>query len=205
MRWVLASSNAGKAQEFVRLFRGASTAWSSLDVVLQSSLGVEPIDEPFETFLENGLRKARHAARVTGLPALADDSGLVVDALGGAPGVQSARYLKAHGCQGLLDELRRTEASGRTAHFVCCLVLVRHDHDPDPVIAVGRWHGQVADAARGEQGFGYDPVFLDTELGLTAAEMTAEQKDARSHRAKAFAQLMDQLRSDDAVALRTGV
>jgi XTP/dITP diphosphohydrolase len=205
MRWVLASSNAGKAQEFVRLFRGASTAWSSLDVVLQSSLGVEPIDEPFETFVENGLRKARHAARVTGLPALADDSGLVVDALGGAPGVQSARYLKAHGCQGLLDELRRTEASGRTAHFVCCLVLVRHDHDPDPVIAVGRWHGQVADAARGEQGFGYDPVFLDTELGLTAAEMTAEQKDARSHRAKAFAQLMDQLRSDDVGALRTGV
>lgn len=205
MRWVLASGNAGKAQEFVRLFRSSSTDWSSLEVVLQSSLGVEPTDEPFETFVENGLRKARHAAQMTGLPALADDSGLVVDALGGAPGVQSARYLQAHGCQGLLDDLLNRQASSRDAHFVCCLVLVRHAHDPDPVIAMGRWHGQVSDVAKGEHGFGYDPVFLDTELGLTAAQMTADQKDARSHRAKAFAQLMDQLQAEQESLLRSGV
>jgi XTP/dITP diphosphohydrolase len=204
MRWVLASGNAGKAQEFMRLFRRANAAWSSLELVLQSSLGVEPTDEPFETFVENGLRKARHAAQITGLPALADDSGLVVHALGGAPGVQSARYLKAHGCQGLLDDLLSRQASSREAHFVCCLVLVRHAHDPDPVIAMGRWHGQVSASARGEHGFGYDPVFLDTELNLTAAQMTAEQKDARSHRAKAFAQLMDQLQAEQASLLRPG-
>jgi XTP/dITP diphosphohydrolase len=204
MRWVLASGNAGKAQEFMRLFRGVSTAWSSLELVLQSSLGVEPTDEPFETFVENGLRKARHAAQITGLPALADDSGLVVDALGGAPGVQSARYLKARGCQGLLDDLLACQASSREAHFVCCLVFVRHAHDPDPVIAMGRWHGQVSDVAKGAHGFGYDPVFLDTELGLTAAQMTADQKDARSHRAKAFAQLMDQLQAEQASLLRPG-
>ena len=205
MRWVLASGNAGKAQEFVRLFRSSSTDWSSLEVVLQSSLGVEPTDEPFETFVENGLRKARHAAQMTGLPALADDSGLVVHALGGAPGVQSARYLKDRGCQGLLDDLQSRQTSSREAHFVCCLVLVRHAHDPDPVIAMGRWHGQVSDVAKGEHGFGYDPVFLDTELGLTAAQMTADQKDARSHRAKAFAQLMDQLQAEQESLLRSGV
>ena len=204
MRWVLASGNAGKAQEFMRLFRGANAAWSSLELVLQSSLGVEPTDEPFETFVENGLRKARHAAQITGLPALADDSGLVVHALGGAPGVQSARYLQAHGCQGLLDDLLSRQASSREAHFVCCLVFVRHAHDPDPVIATGRWHGQVSASAQGEHGFGYDPVFLDTELNLTAAQMTADQKDARSHRAKAFARLIDQLQAEQASLLRPG-
>ncbi|MFM1849927.1 MAG: dITP/XTP pyrophosphatase [Pseudomonadota bacterium] len=204
MRWVLASGNAGKAQEFMRLCRGFSTDWSSLDLVLQSSLGVEPTDEPFETFVENGLRKARHAAQLTGLPALADDSGLVVHALGGAPGVQSARYLKERGCQGLLDDLLSQRATVRDAHFVCCLVFVRHAHDPDPVIAMGRWHGQVSDAFKGGQGFGYDPVFLDTELGLTAAQMTPDQKDARSHRGKAFVELMNQLRSEQAPLLRPG-
>jgi XTP/dITP diphosphohydrolase len=208
MRWVLASGNAGKAQEFMRLFhsaRGASRAWSSLELVLQSSLGVEPTDEPFETFVENGLRKARHAAQITGLPALADDSGLVVHALGGAPGVQSARYLKDRGCQGLLDDVKSRQTSSREAHFVCCLVFVRQAHDPDPVIAMGRWYGQVADAAKGEHGFGYDPVFLDTDLGLTAAQMTADQKDARSHRAKAFARLMDQLQAEQASLLPPSV
>jgi XTP/dITP diphosphohydrolase len=201
MRWVLASGYAGKAQEFMRLFRGFSTDWSSLDLVLQSSLGVEPTDEPFETFVENGLRKARHAAQLTGLPALADDSGLVVHALGGAPGVQSARYLKDRGCQGLLDDLLSRRATVRDAHFVCCLVFVRHAHDPDPVIAIGRWHGQVSDAVKGEQGFGYDPVFLDTEVGLTAAQMAPDQKDARSHRGKAFLELMNQLRAEQASLL----
>ena len=204
MRWVLASGNAGKAQEFMRLFRGLSMDWSSLDLVLQSSLGVEPTDEPFETFVENGLRKARHAAQLTGLPALADDSGLVVHALGGAPGVQSARYLKDRGCQGLLDDLLSRRATVRDAHFACCLVFVRHAHDPDPVIAMGRWHGQVSDAIKGEQGFGYDPVFLDTELGLTAAQMTPDQKDARSHRGKAFVELMNQLRAEQSSLLRPG-
>ena len=197
MRWVLASGNAGKAQEFVRLFRRQSATLGSLELVLQSTLGVEPTDEPFNTFVENGLRKARHAAALTGLPALADDSGLVVDALGGAPGVQSARFLAAHGCEGLLKALQEKAPVSRTAHFVCCLVFVRVADDPDPLISVGRWHGEIANEVLGEQGFGYDPVFRDPSLHLTAAQMTAEQKDARSHRAKAFAQFIDQVQLSD--------
>jgi XTP/dITP diphosphohydrolase len=192
MRWVLASGNAGKAQEFTRLFRSQSGPWAALELVTQASLGVQPTDEPFDTFIENGLRKARHAALQTGLPALADDSGLVVDALGGAPGVQSARYLAEHGCEGLLKALSQIEPACRTAHFVCCLVFVRAADDPDPLIAVGRWHGLVADVQAGDHGFGYDPVFLDPSLGLTAAQMTPDQKDACSHRAKAFASFIDQ-------------
>ncbi|MEY4083447.1 MAG: RdgB/HAM1 family non-canonical purine pyrophosphatase [Pseudomonadota bacterium] len=188
LHWVLASGNVGKAQEFSALLAGSGL--NGLRLTAQSDLGVSATDEPFETFIENGLRKARHAAEQTGLPALADDSGLVVSALGGRPGVESARFLKAHGCQGLLDALGG--ATDRSAHFVCCLVFVRHAQDPDPLLAVGRWHGQIAQSLCGEQGFGYDPLFLDPELGQTAAQMSADQKNTRSHRGRAFAALIAQ-------------
>ena len=190
---VLASGNAGKLAEFKRLLAGAG-----IEVVSQSSLGVDDAEETGLTFVENALLKARHAARITGLPALADDSGLCVDALGGAPGLYSARYAGAHGDHAanitkLLGELDGLPTEKRGGHFHCTLVVVRHAEDPDPLIAQGRWRGQILTAPRGEGGFGYDPVFLDPVSGRSAAELSPAQKNAASHRGLALAQLIPAL------------
>ncbi|HEY6544931.1 MAG TPA: RdgB/HAM1 family non-canonical purine NTP pyrophosphatase, partial [Dokdonella sp.] len=152
------------------------------------------VEETGLSFIENALLKARNAARASGLPALGDDSGLCVDALGGAPGLYSARYAGPHGDAGaniakLLDALHDLPADARTAHFHCTLVLLRSADDPAPLIAEGRWHGRILDAPRGSGGFGYDPVFLDPEFGASAAELDPQMKNRVSHRAQALALL----------------
>ncbi|HET6431194.1 RdgB/HAM1 family non-canonical purine NTP pyrophosphatase [Dyella sp.] len=188
-RIVLASGNRGKLAEFNHLL-----ADSGLDVVAQGELGVEDVEETGLTFVENALLKARHAARVTGLAALADDSGLCVDALGGAPGLYSARYAGTHGDNAannakLLRELDGRPDAERRAFFICVLVLLRHADDPAPLIAEGRWHGRVLDAPRGDGGFGYDPLFLPDGHTLGAAELDKALKNRISHRGQALAQL----------------
>jgi XTP/dITP diphosphohydrolase len=187
----VASGNRGKLAEFQRLLGDAG-----IDFVAQADLGVGDIEETGRTFVENALLKARHAARVTGLPALADDSGLCVDALDGAPGLYSARYAGAHGDAAaniarLLRELQAIPGADRTAHFHCTLALLRHADDPRPLLAQGEWHGHVLDAPRGTGGFGYDPVFLDPASGLTAAELDPDTKARTSHRGIALARLRD--------------
>ena len=188
-RIVLASGNRGKLAEFNQLL-----ADSGLDVVAQGELGVEDIEETGLTFVENALLKARHASRVTGLPALADDSGLCVDALRGAPGLYSARYAGTHGDNTannarLLRDLDGVPAGQRRAIFICVLVLLRHADDPAPLVAEGRWHGRVLDAPRGDGGFGYDPLFLPDGHTLGAAELDKALKNRISHRGQALAQL----------------
>lgn len=190
-RVVVASGNPGKLAEFERLLGGTGIAF-----VPQGELGVEDIEETGLTFVENALLKARHAARVTGLPALADDSGLCVDALGGAPGLYSARYAGTHGdatanIAKLLRALDAVPDLARTAHFHCTLVLLRHAEDPRPLLAQGEWHGTLLRAPRGAGGFGYDPVFLDPATGLTAAELDPDTKNRASHRGRALAGLRD--------------
>jgi XTP/dITP diphosphohydrolase len=192
MRLVLASGNAGKIREIAHLM-----APLGIEVVPQSALGIEEADEPHDTFVENAIAKARHAARLSGLPALADDSGICVDALGGAPGVQSARYSgepsnDARNNEKLLAALE--SAMDRRAHYCCVMVLMRHDADPQPLITEGEWHGEVLSAPRGAGGFGYDPLFLVPELGLTGAELSIEHKNRLSHRGKALAQLLERMR-----------
>lgn len=191
---VLASNNPGKLAEFAQLF-------AALDIELlpQSACAVPETGEPHPTFVENALAKARHAARLTGLPALADDSGLVVPALGGAPGVHSARYAgepksDVRNIEKLLAALEH--GMDRRAHFVAVLVLLRAADDPQPLIASGEWHGEIALRPHGAGGFGYDPVFLVPALGRTAAELDAAEKNRRSHRGQALANLLDQLRLD---------
>ena len=194
-RWVLASNNAGKLREFAALLDA-----SGVTVLPQGELGVSEAEEPHGTFLENALAKARHASRATGLPALADDSGLTVSALGGDPGVRSARY--ATGGDGSRSDeannrllLRNMAAhSDRRAAFVCLLVFVRHADDPDPVVARGQWNGELAGQGSGEGGFGYDPLFFVPSLGMTAAQLPAALKNTISHRAQALRQLMSALR-----------
>ncbi len=188
---VLASNNAKKLKELVAL-----VAPLGIEVIPQGELGVSEAEEPHCTFIENALAKARHAAAATGLPALADDSGLCVAALGGAPGVQSARYAgepksDARNNEKLLEAL--AGHADRRAHFVSLLVLVRHAEDPQPIIAEGEWHGEILPALRGEGGFGYDPLFLDPASGLTAAELPAEIKNQRSHRGQAMQKLLERL------------
>ncbi|MBO9717170.1 MAG: RdgB/HAM1 family non-canonical purine NTP pyrophosphatase [Pseudoxanthomonas sp.] len=192
-RLVLASGNAGKLAELRVLLDGTGA-----DLVAQSELGVADIEETGLTFVENALLKARHAARVTGLPALADDSGLCVDALGGAPGLYSARYAGGHGDSAaniakLLDKLDGLNPQWRTAHFYAVIVLLRHAEDPQPLVAEGIWPGLILDAPRGAGGFGYDPVFLDTEHGLSAAQLDPAVKNRISHRGRALAQLRERL------------
>ncbi len=190
---VLASGNAGKLKEFAALL-----ADLSLQVVPQRELGVEDVPETGLTFVENALIKARHACRVTGLPALADDSGLIVDALGGAPGLYSARYAgsptddDANNSK-LLDALREVPAGQRSARFYAVIVLLRHPEDPQPLIAEGSWEGEITTAPRGSGGFGYNPVFLDPVHGLTAAQMEPALKNTLSHRGKALALLRSRL------------
>ncbi|MEA5668563.1 MAG: RdgB/HAM1 family non-canonical purine NTP pyrophosphatase [Stenotrophomonas sp.] len=193
MKLVLASGNAGKLKELQAML-GALP----LQIVPQRELGVDDVPETGLTFVENALIKARHACAVTGLPALADDSGLIVDALDGAPGLYSARYAgsptdDAANNAKLLDALRDVPAERRSARFYAVIVLLRHANDPQPLICEGSWEGRIIDELRGTHGFGYNPVFLDEELGLTAAEMQPEQKNGRSHRAKALQQLKQQL------------
>ncbi len=193
-RVVLASNNAGKLREFAALLDAAG-----IDLVPQGMLGVSEADEPFATFVENALQKARHAARATGLPALADDSGLCVPALGGAPGVYSARYAQRAGGEksDAANNARLLREIGlhtdRRAYFYCVLVLVRHADDPQPVIADGRWDGTLLDAPRGGNGFGYDPLLWLSEFERSAAELDAAEKNACSHRAKALTTLLDKL------------
>ncbi|GAB4061649.1 RdgB/HAM1 family non-canonical purine NTP pyrophosphatase [Uliginosibacterium sediminicola] len=188
---VMASNNAGKLREFSALL--APLGW---EVIPQSALGVTEAEEPHETFVENALAKARHASLSTGLPALADDSGVCVHALGGAPGVYSARFAgepksDARNNALLIEKLAAHADKG--AHYVCVLVFVRAANDPQPLIAEGEWHGEIIDTPRGEGGFGYDPYFLLPEFGLTAAELSAERKNAISHRGLACARLLDRL------------
>ena len=192
-RLVLASSNRGKLAEFDGLLAG-----SGFEVVSQGSLGVLDIEETGTTFVENALLKARHAARITRLPALADDSGLCVEHLDGAPGLYSARYAGSHGDAAanrakLLHALEGVPAERRGAFFICVLVLLRHADDPAPLIAEGRWHGRVLEAERGDGGFGYDPLFLPDGQTLSAAEIDPALKNRLSHRGQALARLHDQL------------
>jgi XTP/dITP diphosphohydrolase len=203
-RLVLASGNPGKLREFRQML-----APLGIEVVPQTELGVPEADEPHGTFVENALAKARLASRHTGLPAFADDSGICVEALGGEPGVHSARYADGPtaGPQGerggqdrrnnekLVAALRGHD--NHCAHYYCVIVLVRHAGDPEPLIAEGRWHGEVIAAPRGAGGFGYDPYFLLPELGRTAAELAPGEKNAISHRGKALQRLVEMLRSTE--------
>ena len=192
-RLVLASGNRGKLVEMREILAGLD-----VELVAQSELGIADADETATTFVENALLKARQAARASGLPALGDDSGLCVDALGGAPGLYSARYAGTHGDAAaniakLLDALRDVPDDERTAHFHCTIVLLRSADDPAPLVAEGRWHGRILHAPRGSGGFGYDPVFLDPALGAGAAELDPATKNRVSHRGLALARLRELL------------
>lgn len=191
-RLILASNNAGKLKEFNELL---STVGFSVHA--QGEFNVPEADEPFHTFVENALAKARHAARLTGLPALADDSGVCVNALGGAPGVYSARYAgepksDARNNAKMIADL--AAHADKSAYYYCVLVYVRHADDPQPVIADGRWNGEMIDTPRGAGGFGYDPHFYIPSLGRCAAELTADEKNALSHRGQALRALVEKLR-----------
>jgi XTP/dITP diphosphohydrolase len=191
-RLILASNNAGKLKEFAQLLGPIG-----FELHPQGEFNVPEAEEPHKTFVENALEKARHAARLTGLPALADDSGVCVNALGGAPGVYSARYAgepksDARNNQKLVADL--AAHADKSAYYYCVLVYVRHADDPQPVIADARWHGQIIDTPRGANGFGYDPYFLLPELGKTTAELEPSEKNAISHRGQALRQLVEKLR-----------
>ena len=193
---VLASGNAGKLKELSSLL-----APLGIEVLPQSAFNVSEAEEPHPSFVENAIAKARHAARATGLPALADDSGLCVDVLGGAPGVLSARFAgepKSDARNNALLLERLAGETNRRARFYCALVLVRHADDPQPIIACGEWHGEILEAARGHGGFGYDPLFLVPELDQTAAEIDHSLKNVLSHRGSAMRQLLERLRAEQA-------
>jgi len=192
-RVVLASSNAGKLKEFSQLLGGLG-----IEFVSQASLGVDDADETGRSFVENALIKARHASTVTGLPALADDSGICVDALDGAPGLYAARYAGVHGDAAgnrakLLRELDGKPANERNAYFIAVIVLLRHADDPAPIIVEGRWSGRILTAERGDGGFGYDPLFLPDGFDQSAAELDPALKNSLSHRGVAVAALRDRL------------
>ena len=193
MKVVLASSNPGKLAEL-----GAMLEPTGVQVVSQETLGVEPPEESGLTFVENALIKARAACAATGLPAIADDSGVVVDALGGAPGVRSARYAgegasDEDNVARLLEALEGVPDSERNAAFVCAIVYLRHTHDPSPIVCESRWQGRILDAPRGAGGFGYDPVFFVETHDRTAAELSRAEKNAISHRGQALARLLERL------------
>lgn len=189
---VLATGNAGKVRELAGLLTGFG-----LEVIAQTDLAVGEVEETGLTFIENAIIKARHASAITGLPAIADDSGLAVDSLGGAPGIYSARYagLQANDQQNLEKLLAAMAGvTARAASFHCVLVYLRHAADPTPLVCHGSWRGQIALAAAGDGGFGYDPVFYLAERDCTAAQLSREEKQAVSHRGQALAQLLDALR-----------
>jgi XTP/dITP diphosphohydrolase len=191
---VLASNNAGKLREF-----GQMLATVDIEVLPQAHFNIPEAEEPHITFVENALAKARHAAKLTGLPALADDSGICVKALGGAPGVFSARFAGEPKSDERNNQKMIADLQGKTdrrAHYVAVLVFVHHADDPQPIICEGEWHGEIIDTPRGANGFGYDPYFLVPDLNQTAAEIAAEEKNKRSHRGKALVQLMERLKLD---------
>jgi len=184
---VIASNNSGKLKEFTHLFEPLE-----IKVFPQSVFNVAEVEEPFQTFVENALVKARHASKQTGLPALADDSGICVDALNGRPGVYSARYAgepksDQRNNQLLIENLRTKQ--DRRAHYYCIIVLVRYADDPQPIITDGSWYGRIVLEPRGTGGFGYDPYFYLPDLGKTAAELPIEDKNLISHRGKALMRL----------------
>ncbi len=189
---VIASGNPGKLREIARILQPLG-----IEAKPQDAYGVPDCPEPHVTFVENCIVKARNAAAHTGLPALADDSGICVDALNGAPGVYSARYAgepksDARNNQKLIAALRGV--ADRRAHYYCVMVYLRHADDPQPIIAEGVWHGEIIDEPRGDGGFGYDPHFWVPEFGLTGAEMRMEDKNAVSHRGQALRALAEKLR-----------
>ena len=192
---VIASNNPGKLREFERML-----APLGIEVLTQTQLGISEAEEPHCTFVENALAKARHVSRASGLPALADDSGICVAALGGAPGVISARYAGDNpksdqkNNEKLLREMQGV--TDRRAHYYCVLVLVHHADDPQPVIAEGEWHGEIFHEERGDGGFGYDPMFWLPQFGKTAAELTHDEKAQISHRANALKVLLEKLKLD---------
>jgi XTP/dITP diphosphohydrolase len=189
---VIASNNPGKLREFQRML-----APLGIEVLTQAQLGIPEAEEPHVTFLENALAKARHVSKLSGLPALADDSGICVDALNGAPGVISARYAgdnpksDARNNEKLLREMQRI--ADRRAHYYCVLVLLHAADDPQPLVAEGEWHGEIGRTLQGEGGFGYDPLFWLPQHGKTAAELSHEEKALISHRAKALHILLQRL------------
>ncbi len=190
---VIASNNPGKLREFQHMLTPLG-----IEVLTQSQLGISEAEEPHVTFIENALAKARHVSRLSGLPALADDSGICVTALGGAPGVYSARYAgdnprsdQANNNK-LMQDMRGM--ADRRAHYYCVLVLVGHADDPQPIIAEGEWHGEIAHREQGDGGFGYDPLFWLPELGKMSAELSRDEKHAISHRGKAMKVLLEKLR-----------
>jgi len=190
MKLVLASNNPGKLREILAIL-----APRAIEVVAQPDLGIAEAEEPHDTFLENALAKARHASRAAGLPALADDSGLCVEALGGAPGVHSAYYAGREGSREERDrrnnqKLLSNVKDERAAHYHCVIVLVRNPEDANPLVAEGVWRGEIARAPRGANGFGYDPLFYVPELGKTAAELDPATKNRVSHRGRALSKLL---------------
>ena len=190
MRLVLASGNPGKLREIGELLLPFH-----FEVISQAELGIEEADEPHDSFLENALAKARHASRAAGLPALADDSGLSVPSLGGEPGVHSAYYAGREGGREERDrrnndKLLRNLGNDRTAYYTCVMVMLRNADDPSPLVAEGVWHGEIARAPRGTNGFGYDPLFYVKELGKTAAELDPAHKNRISHRGLALQKLL---------------
>lgn len=192
---VLATGNAGKVRELASLLNDFG-----LDVVAQTELGVDSVEETGLTFIENAILKARHAAKVTGLPALADDSGLAVDVLGGAPGIYSARFSGVdasdqQNLEKLLEELQDVPDDKRQAQFHCVLVYMRHADDPTPLVCHGSWQGVITREQAGSGGFGYDPIFFVPSQGKTAAELTREEKSAISHRGQALKLLLEALRN----------
>ncbi len=190
---VLATGNPGKVNELASLL-----ADFGMDIIAQTDLGVESAEETGLTFIENAILKARHASAITGLPAIADDSGISVDALGGAPGIYSARYAgedasDEQNVQKLLAAMEQVADEHRQAQFNCVLVYLRHAEDPTPLVFHGRWHGMVTLSPAGEGGFGYDPIFYIPEMGSTAAELSKVQKQAISHRGQALKMLLEAL------------
>ncbi len=195
---VIASNNPCKLREIAEIL-----APLQIEILPQGALGVPEAEEPHCTFIENALAKARHASRLSGLPALADDSGVCVHALGGEPGVHSARYAAAAGVvdRETQDRLNNEKllqalagAENRSAHYCCVIVLLRHADDPQPLIAEAEWHGEILEVPRGDGGFGYDPLFLIPELGRSGAELSPAEKNALSHRGRALAVLAQRLR-----------
>ncbi len=191
---VIASNNPGKLREFQFLLQPLG-----IEVLTQAQLNIEEAEEPHNTFIENALAKARHVSRLSGMPALADDSGICVTALGGAPGVLSARYAgdnpksDEQNNEKLLQDMQGI--ADRRAHYYCVLVLLHHADDPQPLIAEGEWHGEIAHEERGDGGFGYDPLFWLPELGKMSAELSRDEKHAISHRGNALRVLLEKLKA----------
>ena len=189
---VIASNNPGKLREIERILQPLG-----MEILPQSAFNIPEAEEPYCTFIENCLTKARHASELSGLPALADDSGICVDALNGAPGVYSARFAgepksDARNNEKLIELLKHE--TKRKAHYYCVIILVRYPQDPQPIIAEGAWHGEIIDTPRGGGGFGYDPYFLVPALGKTGAELPLDVKNSMSHRGQALAALVEKLK-----------